>query len=164
MLTNETQPNASSGEGQSDGPSAPLLSPRDTLLPGLGPRPTSLSSSPLPWGCSIGKAPTGGPFCDPSSWMGAAPHSRATAVSQVVTSAPELSPLISHHEHRSHTPLSHYNHQHQRLKKKWHEGSASSTSPRSPEPGTHSVTRGSVVTGGLGSGPPSRVQGRGRGC
>ena len=103
MLTNETQPNASSGGGQCDGPSPPLLSPRDTLLPGLGPRPTSLSSWPLPWGCSTGKAPTGGPFCDPSLGMGAAPHSGATAVSQVVTSAPELSPLISHHEDRSHT-------------------------------------------------------------
>ena len=160
MLTNETQPNASSGGGQCDGPSPPLLSPRDTLLPGLGPRPTSLSSWPLPWGCSTGKAPTGGPFCDPSSGMGAAPHSGATAVSQVVTLAPsyittDLTPRA---------PLSHYDHQHQRLNKKWHEGPTSSTSPRSPEPGSHSVTRASVVTGGLGSGPPSRVQGGGRGC
>ena len=111
--------NASPGEGQSDGPSPRLLSPQAALLPGLGPRPSSSLSWPLPWGSSTGKVPIGGPFCDPSSRMGAAPHSGATAVSRLDTSAPELSPPISHydhryshydhrsHTHRSHTPLSH---------------------------------------------------------
>ena len=111
--------NASPGEGQSDGPSPWLLSPQAALLPGLGPRPSSSLSWPLPWGCSTGKVPIGGPSCDPSSRMGAAPHSGAPAVSQLDTSAPELSPPISHydhhyshydhrsHTHRSHTPLSH---------------------------------------------------------
>ena len=32
--------------------------------------------------CNTEKAPTGRPFCDPSSWMGAAPHLGATAVSR----------------------------------------------------------------------------------
>ena len=111
--------NASPGEGQSDGPSPRLLSPQAALLPGLGPRPSSSLSWPLPWGCSTGKVPIGGPSCDPSSRMGAAPHSGATAVSRLDTSAPELSPLISHYDHHyshydhhshthcSHTPLSH---------------------------------------------------------
>ena len=89
-------PDASPGEGQSNGPSPQLLSPQATLLPGLGPRP-SLLSWPLPWGCSTEKAPTGGPFCDPSSRMRAAPNS----------GAPELSPPISHYDHRSHTHRSH---------------------------------------------------------
>ena len=114
--------NASPGEGQSDGPSPRLLSPQAALLPGLGPRPSSSLSWPLPWGCSTGKVPIGGPSCDPSSRMGAAPHSGATAVSRLDTSAPELSPPISHydhhyshydhrsHTHRSHTPLSHTTH------------------------------------------------------
>ena len=59
-----------------------LTSPQATLLTGLGPRPSSSLSWPLPWGCSTEKAPTGGPFCNPSSRMGAAPHSGATAVSR----------------------------------------------------------------------------------
>ena len=99
-------PNASLGEGQSEGPSPRLLSPQATLLPGLGPRPSSSLSWPLPWGSSTGKVPIGGPFCDPSSWMGAAPHSGATAVSRLDTSAPELSPPISHYDHH----YSHYDH------------------------------------------------------
>ena len=99
-------PNASLGEGQSEGPSPRLLSPQATLLPGLGPRPRSSLSWPLPWSNSTGKLPIGGPFCDPSSWMGAAPHSGATAVSRLDTSAPELSPPISHYDHR----YSHYDH------------------------------------------------------
>jgi len=106
--------NASPGEGQSDGPSPRLLSPQAALLPGLGPRPSSSLSWPLPWGCSTGKVPIGGPSCDPSSRMGAAPHSGATAVSRLDTSAPELSPPISHYDHhyshydhRSHTRRSH---------------------------------------------------------
>ena len=96
-----------------------LTSPQATLLTGLGPRPSSSLSWPLPWGCSTEKAPTGGPFCNPSSRMGAAPHSGATAVSRLDSSAPELSPPTSHydhhyshydhcsHTHRSQTPLSH---------------------------------------------------------
>ena len=99
-------PNASLGEGQSEGPSPRLLSPQATLLPGLGPRPSSSLSWPLPWGCSTGKVPIGGPSCDPSSRMGAAPHSGATAVSRLDTSAPELSPPISHYDHH----YSHYDH------------------------------------------------------
>ena len=114
--------NALPCEGQSDGPSPRLLSPQAALLPGLGPRPSSSLSWPLPWGCSTGKVPIGGPSCDPSSRMGAAPHSGATAVSRLDTSAPELSPPISHydhhyshydhrsHTHRSLTPLSHTTH------------------------------------------------------
>ena len=96
-----------------------LTSPQATLLTGLGPRPSSSLSWPLPWGCSTEKAPPGGPCCNPSSRMGAAPHSGATAVSWQDTSAPELKPPISHynhcyshydhrsHTHCSHTPLSH---------------------------------------------------------
>ena len=142
-------------------------------------RPTYFFSWPFSWGCSMGKAPMGWPFCDPSSRMGAAPHSGTPAVFQV---APPISHYDHHshthrshtyrsHTHRSHThtalshtPLSHYDHQLRCLKKKWKEGSASSTSPRSPDHGTHSVTKGSVVTVGLGPGPPSRVQRAGRGC
>ena len=76
-----------------------------------------------------------------------------------------------HHSHThcshtplSHTPLSHYDHCSHTMTTKWHEGSASSMSPRSPEPETHSVTRGSMATGGLGSGPSSGVHRGGRGC
>jgi len=58
-----------------------LTSPQATLLIGLGPRPNSSLSWPLPWGCSTEKAPTGGPFCNPTSRMWADPHSGATAVS-----------------------------------------------------------------------------------
>ena len=113
-------PNASPGEGQSDGPRPQLLLPLGTLLPGLGPRPSFLSSWPLSWGCSIGKGPTGGPFCDPSSWMGAAPtqgqlllqsdtsHLRYHHQSHSTTTALTYTAL-THHSHipLSHTPLSH---------------------------------------------------------
>ena len=105
-------PNASLGKGQSYGPSPQLFSRQSTPLPELGPRLRSSLSWLLPWGCSAGKVPIGGPFCDPSSQMGAVPHSGATAVSRLDSSAPELSPPISHyghwsHTHRSQTPLSH---------------------------------------------------------
>ena len=99
-------PNALPAEGQPNGPSPRLLSP---LLPGLGMRPTYFFSWPFAWGCSMGKAPIGGPFCDPSSRMGAAPHSGTPAVSQSDT---EVSPPISHYDHRSHTPLSHTHRSH----------------------------------------------------
>ena len=135
-------PSALPGKGQSDGPSPRLLSRQSTPLPELGPRPRSSLSWPSLWGCSTGKVPIGGPFCDPSLRMGAVPHSGATAVSRLDSSAPELSPLISHYDHHyshydhcsqtplshtalthhsrtqrshtplSHTPLSHYDHQH----------------------------------------------------
>ena len=107
-------PSALPGKGQSDGPSPRLLSRQSTPLPELGPRPRSSLSWPSLWGCSTGKVPIGGPFCDPSSRMGAVPHSGATAVSRLDSSAPELSPLISHYDHHyshydhcSQTPLSH---------------------------------------------------------
>ena len=99
-------PNASLGKGQSHGPSPQLFSRQSAPLPELGPRPRSSLSWLLPWGCSAGKVPIGGPFCDPSSRMGAVPHSGATAVSRLDSSALELSPPISHYGHR----YSHYNH------------------------------------------------------
>ena len=99
-------PSASLGKGQSHGPSPQLFSRQSTPLPELGPRPRSSLSWLLPWGCSAGKVPIGGPFCDPSSRMGAVPHSGATAVSRLDSSALELSPPISHYGHR----YSHYNH------------------------------------------------------
>lgn len=118
-------PNASPGEGQSDGPRPQLLSPLGTLLPGLGPRPSFLSSWPLSWGCSIGKGPTGGRFCDPSSRMGAAPtqgqllfHSQTPHTRDITTNL-TVRPLLSHTRlshttliyrsliHHSHIPLSH---------------------------------------------------------
>ena len=37
------------------------------------------------------------------------------------------------HTHHTHTPFSHYDHCSHTMTTKWHEGSASSTSPRSPE-------------------------------
>ena len=73
-------------------------------------------------------------------------------------------PAASQSDSEGSPPISHYDPQLRCLKKKWHKGSASSTSPGSPDHGTHSVTKGSVVTVGLGPGPPSRVQRAGRGC
>ena len=69
-------PNTSLGEAQSDGPSPWLLSPQATLLPGLGPRPSSSWSWSLPWGCNTEKVPTGGPFGYTLLQMGAAPDFR----------------------------------------------------------------------------------------
>ena len=158
-------PNASLGEGQSEGPSPRLLSPQATLLPGLGPRPSSSLSWPLPWGSSTGKVPIGGPFCDPSSWMGAAPHSGATAVSRLDTSAPELSPPISHYDHH----YSHYDHcSHTKTTStavSRRNGTKALPPARLPgarnrNPLSHKGLRGNR---GLGSGPPSRVQRGGRG-
>ena len=72
---NETQPQRFARWGPTQRAQPPLLSP---LLPGLGMRPTYFFSWPFSWGCSMGKAPIGWPFCDPSSRMGAAPHSGDT--------------------------------------------------------------------------------------
>jgi len=69
-------PKTSLGEAQSDGPSPWLLSPQATLLPGLGPRPSSSWSWSLPWGCNTEKVPTGGPFGYTLLQMGAAPDFR----------------------------------------------------------------------------------------
>ena len=182
-------PSASLGKGQSHGPSPQLFSRQSTPLPELGPRPRSSLSWLLPWGCSAGKVPIGGPFCDPSSRMGAVPHSGATAVSRLDSSAPELSPPISHyghryshynhcsHTHHSQTPLSHTTLTHHSHTHRSHTMTISTAVSRrngtrlclqhvsqGPEPETHSVTRGSMVTGGLGSGPSSGVHRGGRGC
>ena len=73
-----------------------LTSPQATLLTGLGPRPSSSLSWPLPWGCSTEKAPTGGPCCNPSSRMGAAPHSGQLLFHSRI-------PLLLSYNHQSHT-------------------------------------------------------------
>ncbi|CAM9584974.1 unnamed protein product [Rangifer tarandus platyrhynchus] len=132
-------------------------------------RPTYFLSWPFSWGCSMGKAPIGWPFWDPSSRMGAPPswghllflrqipkrlryHHRSHTMTTALTHRSLTHTALTH---TTLTLLSHYDHQLHCLKKKWHGGSASSTSPRSPDHGSHSVTKGSVVTGGLDSGPPS---------
>ena len=91
-----------------------LTSPQATLLTGLGPRPSSSLSWPLPWGCSTEKAPTGGPCCNPSSRMGAAPHSGATAVSRQDTHQSHTTTTAIHTMTTAltHTALTHHSHTH----------------------------------------------------
>ena len=99
------------------GPAPRLLSPQATLLPGLEPRPRSTSS------------PLGGNRCFMAGYLG------SRAITTNLTLRPPLSHLPLSDTTLTLWPLlSHYDHQHSCLKEKWHKGSASSTSPRSPEP------------------------------
>ena len=88
-----------------------------------------------------GSPPLGGNRCFTVGYLGSgASTTDLTLRPPLFTLRPPLSHTPLSHTTLTHTALtlgpllSHYDHPHRCLREKWHQGSASSTSPRSPEP------------------------------